>query len=137
MPKRSNEFQQLVLLVKAHAAAGAKVVESKLLKDRITGTRREVDICITTEVAGHSVVISVECRDRSRRADVTWVEEMHSKHDRLPTNTLVIVSSTGFTPEATEVAKVYGIETVELEKLDAESAQQLFGGKGALWAKTL
>jgi len=43
MPQRSNEFQKLVYLVKQQMAAGAKVTESQMLVDRITGTEREVD----------------------------------------------------------------------------------------------
>jgi hypothetical protein len=56
MPQRSNEFQKLVYLVKRQMAAGAKVTESRMLVDRITGTEREVDICIETSVAGHAVI---------------------------------------------------------------------------------
>jgi hypothetical protein len=46
MPKRSNYFQRLVLLVRNHVAAGATVTESAELIDKVTGTKREVDICI-------------------------------------------------------------------------------------------
>jgi len=95
MPKRTNEFQKIVFLVKKHVATGATVTESKLLRDRITGTEREVDIYVESVIAGHKVAISVECRDRGQRADVQWVEEMKAKHERLPTNALVLISSSG------------------------------------------
>ena len=76
MPKRSNEFQKLVFLVKQHASDTTQVTESKMLKDIITGAEREVDVCIEGSVGGHDVVVSFECIDRKRRADVTWVEMM-------------------------------------------------------------
>jgi hypothetical protein len=52
MPKRSNYFQRLVLLVRNHVAAGATVTESAELIDKVTGTKREVDICIEGAVGG-------------------------------------------------------------------------------------
>lgn len=135
MPKRSNDFQKLVFLVKQHATDTTQVTESKMLKDLITGTEREVDVCIESSVGGHDVVVSVECVDRTRRADVTWVEMMKSKHERLPTNALVLVSKKGFSSEAAKVAQTYGIETLSLEEVDEEPAERLFGNIEALWNK--
>ena len=54
--------------------------------------------------------------DHSRPADIGWVEQMKTKHDRLPTNYLALVSKSGFSKEAYKVAKSYGIETIKLEK---------------------
>lgn len=137
MPKRSNAFQKLVFLVKKHAAAEATVTESKFLQDRITGAMREVDICLESVIGGHRVVVSVECRDRRRKADVQWVEEMKGKHERLPTNALVLISHSGFTKEAEAVAKTYGIETIALNALDESSAERLFGNSSSLWSKVV
>ena len=107
MPKRTNDFQRLVYLVRVNLADGAIVTESKMLEDRATGTMREVDVCIEGSVGGQNVIVSVECRDHQRVADVTWVEQLKVKHDRLPTNALILASRAGFTPEAREVARLY------------------------------
>jgi len=135
MPKRTNVFQKLVFLVKKHVAIGATVTESKLLRDNITGTEREVDVCIESVVAGHQVRVSIECRDRGRSANVQWVEEMKAKHERLPTNLLVLVSRSGFTKEATRVARSYGIEVISWDAIDANAVERLFGDTGSLWSK--
>ncbi len=137
MPKRSNEFQKLVVFIKKHAAEGATVTESKLLRDHVTGAEREVDICVESTIAGHPVIVSIECRDRIRRADVRWVEEMKGKHERLSTNALVLVSRSGFSKEALRVSKIYGIETLSIKELDETSAERLFGDTSSLWSKTL
>ena len=136
MPKRSNDFQKLVFLVKKHVAAGATVTESKFLRDRITGKNREVDVCIESTVGGHEILVSIECRDRGRPADVGWVEEMKTKHERLPTDRIVLFSKSGFTKEAIEVARIYGIEALALQAVNKESVERLFGDTGSLWAKT-
>jgi len=135
MPKRTNEFQKLVFLIKKHAASGATVTESKFLRDHITDTEREVDICIESSVAGHLITVSIECRDRGRKANVQWIEEMKAKHERLPTNALVLVSRSGFSKEAMAIARIYGIETLALSTLDAASAEKLFGDTSSLWSK--
>lgn len=73
---------------------------------------REVDVLITGNMAGHPIRIGVECRGRSRKDPVSWVEEMRAKHDDLPTDRLVLVSASGFSAAAAAKARHYGIETV-------------------------
>jgi hypothetical protein len=136
MPRRSNVFQKIVFLIKKHVAAGATVTESKFLQDRITGARREVDICVESKIADHDVVVSIECVDRKRRANVKWVEEMKAKHERLPTNALVLISRSGFTKEAFEVARTYGIETLTFGMMNEGSASRFFRNIDSLLTKT-
>lgn len=65
MPRRLTAFQKAVYYVKQNLAGSAHTVtESKMLRDRISGQEREVDIVIESEVAGHNIVISVECREQ-------------------------------------------------------------------------
>ncbi len=135
MPQRSNQFQKLIYLIKQQVAKDSEVTESKMLPDSVTGTNREVDIYIESSVAEHTVCICLECRDRKRKADVTWVEEMKSKHERLPTNALVLISSSGFSKEAQKVALIYGFELLSLKEVSEESIEKLFGNLDALWSK--
>ncbi len=135
MPKRSNKFQKLIFLVKQQVTDNAVVTESEMLIDLITGTEREVDICIKASIGGHSVIISIECTDRHRKAEVGWVERMKAKHERLPTNRLVLVSSSGFYQEATNVARTYGIETLSLEDVSEQSVSRILGDTQSLFAK--
>lgn len=137
MPKRSNTFQEAIYLVQTHLAGEAMVTESKELPDAVTGTLREVDVCVESTVAGHLVTVSVECRDYTRPQGVGWVEEMHTKHQRLPTNVLVLVSSSGFTPEALRVAELYGIVTVAPGEAATEFGRRFQEKFEKLWIKTL
>src|ERR1700722_289096 len=136
MPKRTNEFQRLVYLVRTHVAAGATVTESKELIDKVTGKRREVDICLEGSVGGGPSVISIEGTDLGRKADAPWVEKMTGKHKDLPTDVLILYSRSGFTPAALSKAKFYNKRVVALKSLDHTAAEGLFGGTGALWLKT-
>jgi hypothetical protein len=136
MPKRTNDFQRLVYLVRVNLAEGATVTESKFLTDRITRRKREVDVCIEGHVGGHAVMVCVECRDHKRIADVTWVDGMKAKHDRLPTNALILASRRGFTPEARTAADSCGIKTFSLEDVDQADFPKLLGTKSSLWVKS-
>ncbi|MGC3982802.1 MAG: restriction endonuclease [Steroidobacteraceae bacterium] len=136
MPKRTNEFQRLVYLVQTNLADGAKVKESLLMRDRLSGGRREVDIVIFGKVGQHDVIVSIECRDHKRVADIQWVDAMRTKHDQLDTSALILASSKGFTPEARAVAEKYGIALFTLEDLGNQDLSMKFGLEGTLWHKT-
>ena len=125
MPRRTNAFQTVIFMIKSHVAGNATVTESAELTDLVTGEKREVDVCIETNVAGHPVVIGIECRDHTRKQTVTWIDEMHAKHSRLPTDHLVLVSSSGFTPQAVKAARSLNIETVVPEELTEDRAADL------------
>lgn len=135
MPKRSNEFQKLVFLLKKQLAGDATVTESKMLKDLVTGGDREVDVCVETVLTSHPVMVSIECIDRNRPADVTWVEEMKAKHQRLPTNLLVLISRKGFSSQAIKVAKTSNIQTLTFDETTEDDIDRIFGSLDSLWTK--
>ncbi len=122
MPARSNDFQRLVFLVKkVLTGTNATVTESKFL-NRLTSKKRkrEVDVCIEAQVGGHHVIVSIECCDHGRPADVEWVERLKAKHDALPTNTLVLASRSGFSEQAREVADEAGIQLLTYNAITTE-----------------
>jgi hypothetical protein len=71
MPKRTNDFQQLVHMIQlAFAPTGAKVTESVL------DHTREIDVLIEAPVGPYHVKIAVEAKDQKRPLDVSVIEEM-------------------------------------------------------------
>jgi hypothetical protein len=116
MPKRSNPFQKAAFIIHQALEPEWTVTESDMLRDVSTGTLREVDITAKQLVAGHQIVLSIECRDHLRVADVSWVEQMYSKHLHLPTSKLALWSRSGFTREAIAKAKLHKIDTVSQEE---------------------
>jgi hypothetical protein len=137
MPKRSNDFQRLIYLVRLNLSEGAKVIESKMMRDRLTKRFREVDVVIEGKVGSQRVFVSVECRDHKRVADVTWIDTMKAKHDRLDTHVLLLASRSGFTPEARDVASKFGIELFTLEDIDDAKIPSMLGPNGSLWLKSV
>lgn len=135
MPARTNAFQTLVYFLQMNLADGSRVTESAILNDRVTGAGREVDVLISGSVGGHEVHICLECRDHRRRQSVGWIEEMQNKHSRLPTNALILVSSSGFTTEARRVAASYGIDLLVPGESDEQVASAVADRLSSLWFK--
>jgi len=106
------------------------------MQDRLTKRFREVDVVIKGKVGSQPVVVCVECRDNKRVADVTWIDAMKAKHDRLNTHVLLLASSKGFTKQAEDVARKYGIELFTLEKQGTADMAGMLGPSGSLWHKT-
>ncbi len=137
MPARSNEFQRLVFLVKqVLAPANATVTESRMLTDRETGDQREVDVCIETDISGHPVTLCIECRDHKRLADVAWVEQMLSKHQRLATSALVLASRSGFSKSARTLARIKGIDLLVYNRLTNDDVRKAVDLTEHLWVMT-
>jgi len=106
-----------------------------MVTDAVTGSKREVDVVVSGRVGGQVITLSIECRDRNRGPDVTWVDEMRTKHSRLPTNVLVLVSHRAFTAEALRAARVYGIRCHVLDDVDSTAPDRLFPNVQSLWGK--
>jgi hypothetical protein len=136
MPKRTNEFQKIVYLIKKHSATdGAIVEESCYLYDNAAKIKREVDVCITRIVGENRTIISIECTKLNKKADVPWVDKMLGKHRDLPTDVLILYSHRGFSKSAIRKAAYYDKPIVAMQTLDESDAEGLFGGASSLWAK--
>lgn len=70
---------------------------------------REVDCSITIPNDSGSERISIECRKRGTKQDVTWIEQLATKKNALNLAGTIAVSSRGFTRAAYLKAKHHGI----------------------------
>jgi hypothetical protein len=111
----TNEFQQLVYLIhhQMKDRAGTTVTESKMVADRNTGKKREVDIVVEFTESGVPFLLAFETRGRSRKPTIEWVEQQIKKHEHL-SDKLVLVANRAFTIDAQDLARRHGVEAVEL-----------------------
>jgi len=94
MPRRTNLFQKLAYLIHEQIPNAIRVTESAILVDRVSGLEREVDILVELDQP-YRLNIGIECIAKSRKADVTWVEQMYAKHQHL-TDKVILLSQRGF-----------------------------------------
>ena len=134
----ARQFEELVARIESMLqSAGAVVVSPDHLEDKITGTSREVDACITLQ---SGAIVTVECRDRwtckqgkrsKAKQDVIWIEQLVTKRADLGVSKTIGVSAGGFTKAAIKKAAHYGIELRQMSEVsDVEIAQTWVGGFG-------
>ena len=117
MPKRTNDFQDLIASVyKQIVPDGGKVTESGMVYDKDADILREVDILVEYRYIHHNFKIAIECRDRSRKDSVEWIDSLIGKSKSLLVNKVVAVSKEGFTKTAKKKAIANNIDTLTLEE---------------------
>jgi hypothetical protein len=119
MPQRSNPFQRLIYLIQHQLASDAAVTESRLLIDKVSGRNVEVDVVIEGKLGGVPLLIGIECTATKRPATVEWVDQMLGKHSSLPVDKTVLVSKTGFTPDAVTKATSRGVDVLQLSEAES------------------
>ena len=97
-----------------------------MLPDRDTGSLVEVDVVIEDQIAGHSIIVAVECTSAKRKATIEWYREMRGKHSSLPINKTVLVSQSGFTREVQKKARVENVELLTLQQAEQFNWHSLF-----------
>lgn len=116
MPKRTNEFQQIILMIQKGLAGDSTVTESKMLKSKLTGSDVEVDIVIDAKIANVDMVVGVECTAKKRPVTVGWVREMKAKFDELPIDKYILVSKSGFSKDALASAQSCNMLPLTIEE---------------------
>ena len=116
MPKRTSPFQRMIAMLSAALGTGAKVTEPALVKDRVTGEEREVDVLIEGVVGGYPMTIGVEVNEKSKPASGTWVEAQRGRYQDLPIDKLVLVSRKGFYKPALVKAAAHRIDALTIEE---------------------
>jgi hypothetical protein len=127
MPKRSNQFQRIVHVIVSKLAPSTATVRSCVeLPERDSGTLREVDAVIEIGAGLSMVRVAVECRERGRRADVQWIDELIGKYSRLPIDRVVAVSSSGFSRAAQAKASSHNIDLVTPKQVTSTNWPERF-----------
>ncbi|MDP9176758.1 MAG: restriction endonuclease [Gemmatimonadota bacterium] len=128
MPKRSNEFQEFVAVVeRLTASPTASVVESSMLLDPPAGVEREIDVVIDEIIDAVPMRVALECRDHKRPQDVTWIDALIGRFQRMEVDEVIAVSSSGFTDAAIKKAHNFGIKTYTIrEALEEDARNGLF-----------
>ena len=125
MPRRTNDFQGLMYLIQSQLApTGAQVTESELLTDEAINSDREINILISDPTNGlPPQTVAIECRDRKRKADIGWIDEIIDKYSKIRVRRVVAISRSGLTKNAFKKAEDAGIDTLLLgEALAADWA---------------
>lgn len=127
MPKRTNDFQQLVhrLETLLHPA-GMSVVESAMVHNWKTGADEEVDVLVTFNQGGRTYRTAVHAQDRSRPAGPDWIRTIKAQREDCKLNYAVAVHSKGFTSTARKLAACENIGLLTIERATDAGILQMF-----------
>ena len=122
MPTRGRFLENLVTFIQRQCAPTGAVVQSPELFYRNGKQIGEIDITIRGQFGSTSLFVGLECRDRPAGGPqgVPWISEILGKKTLLKVDKMVAVSSTGFVPEAIELAKECGINLFVIDDVTSE-----------------
>jgi hypothetical protein len=131
-PKRrlppGRAFERLVSRIESNLARKGVVIKSPdSLPDSVVGGTREVDVSMRSTVGSAEVLVIIECRDRSRSQDITWIEQVRSKREAVGASMAIAVSSRPFSKKAVRAAQRYGIEIRVVSRVSDEDIQRWAG----------
>lgn len=119
MPKRTNNFQLLVRKIYENLVDDSTLVtESGMVWDSQGEILREIDILVERKGVDFCEGFSwmIECRDRSRKESIEWIDGLIGKSLSLKVSKVIAVSSKGFARAAIKKAAANGIDTITLTK---------------------
>jgi|SRR5579864_4009717 len=120
-----KRFEKLIHQIHTELGPQGAIVKQD---DRIIGAEskveRQLDVTIRASVAQYDVLIVVECKDENRPIDVGTMGEFASLLRDVKANKGVMVSTSGYTAAALEMARARGIDTrtyLDTESIDWKS----------------
>ncbi|WP_031498143.1 restriction endonuclease [Bryobacter aggregatus] len=121
-----REFEQLVARIEHDAGPLGLVVRSPdRILCKVTGRKREVDVSVRSRAGTADLLVTIECRKRHPKQDVTWIEQLATKRDAIGASCTIAVSSSGFTPAAEAVAARHGIRLRRLSEISVDEVNGL------------
>lgn len=121
-----RQFERLVARIEADAGPlGLVVTSPDRIPCKITGRLREVDASVRTKIGTTTILVTIECRKRRPKQDVTWIEQLATKRMHLGAARTIAVSSSGFSAEAEAMARHHMIDLRQLSDVSAAEINKL------------
>ncbi len=127
MVRAGRELEVVVaLLEQALRGTSFDVQSPDLVVGQLTRVEREIDVSVRSG-DGERILVMLECRDRKRGSDVTWIEQLATKRKDVGAERAIAVSSASFSSAARRMAAAEGIGLHDLRRLKPEDAFSLLG----------
>lgn len=118
----AREFEQTISRIhKSLEKKSTKISWNKHIKDPNTPkNRRQIDIILERD----GRITHIECRHHTKKQGSPWVEALYGRKVNLNVDTMIGVSSSGFTKSAINTAKKLGIILKDLKEVTALEAEE-------------
>jgi hypothetical protein len=120
MVKTGKSFENLVHIIEKALveSPNSTVQKNVFIKDKITGKPRQIDVLITINEGHHKMLISIECKDYSRKVGVNLIEAFKTKCENTGIAKGIYVSVLGFSSPALIKAKFFEIDCYTLAQAE-------------------
>ncbi len=115
-----KRFEKLIHQIHTQFGKDTVTLDEKLMGFE-SKVLRQIDVVIRGHINQYQILIVVECKDEARPVDVTMMDGFVSVVRDVKANKGVMISTSGFTPAAIELAWVHGITTktyLDTENID-------------------
>jgi hypothetical protein len=115
-----KRFEKLIHQIHTQFGKDTVTLDEKLMGFE-SKVLRQIDVVIRGQINQYPILIVVECRDEARPVDVGEMGAFASVVRDVRANKGVMISASGFTPAAIELARVHGITTktyLDTENID-------------------
>lgn len=109
-----KKFEELAAKIQAELAPNSPILTNKKIMGKISRTKREVDILIPGNVAGYNIIIAISCKDHKKPVDVNLMASEKALFEDIGAHIKIIVSASGFTESAINIAKQADIKVYKL-----------------------
>lgn len=123
---KGNILEDLVAMM--HEMPGVRVEKRKklpVLRSK-TKRKREIDVLLTSSVAGYKVQIALGCKNEAKALDTNAVDNFVGILNAvgIPIQHGILVSANGYTRDAQDAAETHGLRTLVFEGLGADRLGQ-------------
>lgn len=99
-----------------------KVTSPAYLYDPFSERKREIDVLVEFyDKDNINRKLAIECRDRNKIQDVTWIEQLQQKKEDLSLDYILATTTTNFTRTAITKAKKHGVIIERAETFNSQS----------------
>jgi hypothetical protein len=123
-----REFERLIARIEADAGPKGLIVKSPdRIRCKLTRRLREVDASIRAKIGTTEMLVTIECRRRTKIQDVTWIEQLATKKTSIGADRTIAVSVSGFSADAQTTASHSGITLRKVSDLTVADVNPLLG----------
>ncbi len=119
MPRAGRSLEEFVREIERLLANSPVEIRSPdFVMGQYSRSRREIDVSLRAKDDPDRILLMIECRDRQDVQDVAWIDGIIGKRDDVGAERAVVVSPSGFSAGARNMARVRGIDLRTFEEVD-------------------
>lgn len=122
MPRKGKSFELEYKWLYELNSDKYKISSPGYVIDKVTGRQRELDVLIEYyDEEGNLRKMSIECRDRKQKQDVTWIEQLKTKKEDCELDYVIATTKTTFNKNAIIKARQHGIIIERAEAFNSKT----------------